>query len=525
LGSGGEGAVGPARRIVLVRGQAETHDDVPPDRVRPAGAGVDRSGGRGGKLKPLLALLTLGLALGLASVAGAFTPTDPFVPRQWYLAANHTYDAWPSPPEFSPVRIAIVDSGVDAGHPELEKHIVAARSFVGGSARVDTDGHGTFVAGLIAAEVDDAVGIAGSFPAAQLVVAKAVGPDGTIPEGAEAKAIRWAVAERARVINLSFGGLRDPKNPTRDTYSSSEADAVAYAVAHGVVVVAAVGNGDQAPREPWPFASYPAALPHVLGVSAYARDGAIPDFSNRDAVLNDIAAPGQGILSTFPRNLTADRPGCPEQGYSSCGPEEFRVAEGTSFAAPQVAAAAAMLISLQPSLTSDQVTTLLERSAADMSPATGCDRCPVGRDALSGWGRLDVASAVAALDRPPPAPDSLEPNDGLGNHAATLWGSARTVEATIDYWDDSTDVYRVRLARGQSIFVLLSGPVAPHVSLELRRPGATSLAGSNDVLRRARRRGLAQQLYYRATTAGFYYLEVAARAPTWGAYRLQLAKS
>ena len=63
------------------------------------------------------------------------------------------------------------------------------------------------------------------------------------------------------MINLSFGGVRDPHNPNRDTFSRLEADAIEYAVQHGVVVVAAVGNGDQAPRMPWRFASYPAALP------------------------------------------------------------------------------------------------------------------------------------------------------------------------------------------------------------------------------------------------------------------------
>ena len=99
----------------------------------------------------------VGLAAALALPAAAFTPTDPFVPRQWYLAANHTYDTWPDPPTFAPVRIAILDSGIDGGHPELAARIVGAKSFVGGSPRVDKEGHGTFVAGVIAAEVSDGV--------------------------------------------------------------------------------------------------------------------------------------------------------------------------------------------------------------------------------------------------------------------------------------------------------------------------------------------------------------------------------
>ena len=117
---------------------------------------------------------------------------------------------------------------------------------------------------------------------------------------AEAKAIRWAVDNGARVINISLGGLRDPRRPSRDTYSRLEEEAIRYAVKRGAVVVAAVGNADQAPRSPWHFASYPAALPHVLGVSALTRSGGSPGFSNRDAVYNDVAAPGEDILSTFP---------------------------------------------------------------------------------------------------------------------------------------------------------------------------------------------------------------------------------
>ena len=125
-----------------------------------------------------------------------------------------------------------------------------------------------------------------------------------IPLEAETAAIRWAVAQGARVINLSLGGLRDPTDPLRDTFSPAEASAIDYAVAHGVVVVAAVGNGDQAPNMPWPYASYPAALPHVIGVSALRQSGNVADFSNRDRIYNDISAPGDSIFSTVPIALT-----------------------------------------------------------------------------------------------------------------------------------------------------------------------------------------------------------------------------
>ena len=126
---------------------------------------------------------------------------------------------------------------------------------------------------------------------ARLMIAKVVGPDGTVSLPAEVAAIHWAVDNGARVINLSLGGVRDPLRPQLDTYSALEEAAVEYAYAHGVVVVAAVGNGPQSPATPWP-----AALPHVIGVSAMRRDGSVPDYSNRDAVYNDLAAPGDGIF-------------------------------------------------------------------------------------------------------------------------------------------------------------------------------------------------------------------------------------
>jgi hypothetical protein len=459
----------------------------------------------------------------------AFVPNDPMAQRQWYLGQIHAFDAWPEPPLLAPVRVGLIDSGIDGSHPELAGHVLLARSFVGGSALTDQQGHGTFVAGIIAAGTDDGVGVAGIGLSAQLLVAKVVKGDRTIPLDAEADAIRWAVDNGARVINLSLGGLRDPKHPRRDTYSRLEAAAVDYAYAHGVLLVAAVGNGDQAPTQPWPYASYPAALPHVLGVSALGRDGSVPQFSDRDPIFNDLAAPGQDILSTFPRQLTAQKPGCVEQGYSSCGPDEYRHAEGTSFAAPQATAAGALLLGLDSNLRPDQVAALLERSADDVSAATGCRRCPPARDAFSGWGRLDVARAVAALQSPLPVADRYETNDEAGAHAAKLWGSRRWIRATIDFWDDQTDVYRVRLRTGQRLTVLLQGPEHGNADLLLWKPGTQtveprSLAGLKRRVAQAAHRGGSERLSYGAGAAGWYYLEVKLTRPGSGAYKLSYVK-
>jgi len=459
----------------------------------------------------------------------AWSPNDPLAPRQWYLSQNRAFDAWEARPPLARIRVAVIDSGVDGGHPELAPRIAAARSFVGGSPVIDTHGHGTFVAGLIAAESDNAVGIAGMAPEAELVVAKVVASDGTIPVEAEVRAIRWAVAAHARVINMSLGGVRDPLHADRDTFSALEAAAIRYAVSRGVLVVAAVGNGDQAPVLPWRYASYPAALPHVLGVSALAQNGSSPPFSNRDAVYNDLAAPGEAILSTFPRGLTAQLPACVDQGYSDCGPEEYRDAEGTSFAAPQVSAAAAVLFGARPGLAAEQVAHLLERSAIDATVANGCRDCAVLRDAFTGWGRLDVTAAVQALALPLPPRDHYEPNDNAGeDQAATLWGSIRRIEATLDYWDDQSDVYRVKLRRGQAVYASVRGPAGTDTNLILWRPATTDIddLGKQDLrARQASGPGPREQLGYRALKTGWFYVHVKLASPGSGAYRLTIVKT
>jgi subtilisin family serine protease len=460
----------------------------------------------------------------------AFVPNDPFAFRQWHLTQIRAFDYWPDPPLLPTVKVAIIDSGIDGGHPELLRRVAAARSFVGGSPLTDEQGHGTFLAGEIAAAANNQQGIAGIALSAQLLVAKVVQPDRTIALDAEAAAIRWAVDNGARVINLSLGGLRDPLDPRRDTYSRLEAAAVDYAARRGAVLVAAVGNGDQAPSQPWPYASYPAALPHVLGVGAVARDGSVPDFSNRDAIYNDLAAPGEDIFSTLPRSLTAARPGCPEQGYSSCGPDEYRQGDGTSFAAPQVSAAAAVLLAATPSLRPDQVTAILERSAVDVHAGTGCRRCTLSRDRLSGWGRLDVTRALGALGGQLPAADRFETNDDAGSRAWRLFGTGPAeVRATLDFWDDPVDVYAVRIRAGQRLTATVQSSARLRTRLVLWRPGTPTIVQAAATARRFRAAQAAgarvrTRLDVRAKESGWYYLELRLATRGSSAYTLAYAK-
>jgi subtilisin family serine protease len=483
-------------------------------------------------------------ARGLAAVSGvsyverlrpqrrlAFVPNDPLVVRQWYSGRIRAFDAWPKLPILPRVLVAVIDSGIDADHPELDDRIAMGQSFVKSPWWWDSNGHGTFVAGQIAAEMNNGLGISGLAPPADLLIAKVVRSDGTISPEAEARAIRWAVDNGAGVINLSLGGTRDPYDSGRDTYSQLEAAAVEYAVKHGVLVVAAVGNGDKSPHAPWEYANYPAALPHVIGVSAIARDGSVPDFSNRDRVFNDIAAPGEDIFSTLPRALTQDRVGCVLQGYSECGPTEFRRGEGTSFAAPQVTAAAAILLGERPQMRPDQITAVLERSAADSNFARGCRRCTVGRDEFTGWGVLDITAAVNSLVLPAPHADQFEPNDGLATRAVKLWGKRqRRIAATLDYWNDQVDVYRVKLRRGQRVRAVLRGPPGVETTLLLWKPATKSLQeprGDSRHLAARATEGSVKKVVHRAGKGGWYYLQVKLSTPTPTSvrYTLRFAKT
>ncbi len=469
-------------------------------------------------------LVAVTAALAAVAPAAAFTPSNPLAPRQWYLQDDHAFDAWTTPPlDLQPVKIAVVDSGLDCTLPDFSGRLAAEKSFVGGNPCLDTEGHGTFVAGEIAADLGT-TGIVGIAYTSQLLIAKVVTADGTIPLVAEAAAIRWAVDNGARVINLSLGGVRDLQDPSRDTYSALEAAAVEYAYSKGAVLVAAVGNGDEAPTQPWPYASYPAALAHVIGVSALTRTGNVPDFSNRDPIFNDISAPGSSIFSTFPAALTAQRTGCPDQGYSDCGTEDYRNAEGTSFAAPQVSAAAAVLFAVDPLLTNSQVAYVLERSADDVNATNGCPRCGLLRDPLSGWGRLDVAKAVEALAGPVPPGDNYESNDDAGTQAWTVWGKQDKLQATIDYWDDPVDVYRIKLQKHQLLTTQLTANGGPGFELELWKPG------TRHVDRASSQQDLAAQsttkrLRFKAPAGGWYYLEVKASSPGSGPYALAITKT
>lgn len=277
---------------------------------------------------------------------------DPMRGKQWSLDVIRAEDAG-SVSSGSGEVVAVIDSGVDGTHPDLASAIVVGtntRSSRGdySSPAIDQNGHGTHVAGIIAAESGNGVGIAGVAPKASIMPVKVLDKDGTGWMADVIDGIVWAADNGADVINMSLGG------PDADF----SAPAVAYAQSKGVVVVAAAGNEGSGE------ASYPAALPGVLSVAAVVESESVATYSNWGSTI-DIAAPGSHIVSTVPG------------GYESMS--------GTSMAAPHVAAVAAMVKSKAPSA---DVASVLTSTAADAGPS--------GWDAKYGAGIVDAFAAVSA---------------------------------------------------------------------------------------------------------------------------------
>lgn len=278
----------------------------------------------------------------------AYTPNDPQFRRQWGLKKPGFREAWNST-RGTGARVAVVDTGAAVGHPDLRRKVAGARDFVNDDGTVhDLGGHGTHVAGIIAARTGNQRGIAGGCPKCKLLVAKVFDGQNTGTVARFAEGIRWSADHGAEVINLSF---------VHPAPSTIEERAIWYARKRGAVVVAAAGNGDT--NDP----AYPAASPGVLAVAATNRYDRRAVFSNYGRWV-DVAAPGVEILSTIPR------------GYASW--------HGTSMATPHVSALAALLASQGESQT--RVKELITKTAIDLGPR--------GRDPYYGAGRISASRAV-----------------------------------------------------------------------------------------------------------------------------------
>ncbi|MDQ3757931.1 MAG: S8 family serine peptidase [Actinomycetota bacterium] len=291
------------------------------------------------------------------TVRVATTPNDPcfdepqeecFHVDQWGMQRVNAPAAWDLTHGSNAVTVAVLDTGVNRFHPDLLGKVVAATNHTDSPSTEDLVGHGTHVAGIIAANTDDATGVAGLGWNTTIRSIKVLDDSGAGDFSDVAAGIREAVVAGARVVNMSFAG---------DTLSMAIRDAVAQARAAGLVVVAATGNGAGTER------TYPAAHDGVIGVVATDREDGVPAFANRGPWAS-IGAPGVGIVSTW------------KTGYG--------VEDGTSMAAPHVSAAAALVFAANPELTGDQVRARLGESALRV-PATGT---------AFQWGRLDVLGAL-----------------------------------------------------------------------------------------------------------------------------------
>ncbi|MEW6404711.1 MAG: S8 family peptidase [Chloroflexota bacterium] len=287
-------------------------------------------------------------------------PTDPFFGDQYGLTAINAPQAWDYTTGSSSVTIAIVDSGVDLTHPDLAANLLNGYDFVNSDGDpMDDNGHGTHVAGITAAVTNNGVGVAGVAGGAQILPVKVLNASGNGTFNNVALGIIYAVNNGAQVINLSLGG---------GTNSAALQNAIAYADAHGVVVVAATGNTGSS-------VLYPAAYESVIAVAASDESNNHAAFSNYGPEV-DVTAPGVNIYST-----------------ALGGGYEYR--NGTSMATAYVTGEVALLLSVDSSLTPDEVVAIIESTALDIGEA--------GEDVYTGSGLIQVDAAVLLVIETPVA--------------------------------------------------------------------------------------------------------------------------
>jgi thermitase len=287
------------------------------------------------------------------------------------------------------VKVAVIDSGVDYHHPDLTANYAGGYDFFNNDGDpMDDHGHGTHVAGTIAAAMNNLTGdpakeegVVGVAPRARFLAYKVCGADGTCSDFAIQQAIARAIVDGARVINMSLGSV---------DASQSLADAVQDAWNAGLVIVAGAGNDGSTEL------FYPAAFEHVISVAAFDEDHRRASFSNYGSWV-DISAPGNVIMSTYPLATCAADPTVP--GDTAC----YTWNSGTSMATPHVSGAAALVWSRSDVTTNSQVVDILLKSA----DAQGVDG--VRLDSWTAHGGLNIHNAVSyRLRTPPSAPTGLK---------------------------------------------------------------------------------------------------------------------
>lgn len=294
-------------------------------------------------------------------------PNDTYYNRQWGLNRIQCETAWDMVPNTSqPVVVAVIDSGIDVSNPDLVNRIAqGGYNFYRGNTDVtDMIGHGTEVAGIIAAQSNNAIGISGVCGSSDVKILplKTVDNDGYSYVADVIEAIEYAIEYNVDVINLSMGG---PEN------SIAEKEAVQRAVQNGIVVVASAGNTGTGVYE------YPASYDNVISVGSVASDDRVSSFSTCNDRI-DVVAPGENIYSCALNN-----------GY--------KAVSGTSFSAPLVSGIAAVIKGVNPSLAAADIESIICQTASDKGIT--------GKDNYYGYGIVNFYEALKRPGTIPPEPE------------------------------------------------------------------------------------------------------------------------
>jgi len=327
------------------------------------------------------------------------TPNDPYYSYQWHLRKILAPEAWDITQGSPGIIVAVLDTGVDPTHPDLEENLVAGYNFYDlNTDTSDVYGHGTAVAGAAAAQGNNQIGVASPAWQVRVMPIRIASPDGYAYTSTIAQGLTWAADHGARVMNVSFSGVAG---------SSTIRNAAQYVQNKGGVVLAAAGNCG--------CFDYTSENPYILSVSATDQYDYLASFSSRGEYV-DVSAPGVSIASTL------DGGG---YGYVS----------GTSFASPITAGVVALMLSINADLTPGEVERLLESTAVDLGTA--------GYDTSFGFGRVNAQQAVQAARDYNPVPDTTPPSVSISSPAIGLEVS-ETIAVTVSA-SDNVGVVKVEL--------------------------------------------------------------------------------
>ncbi|GAB3177948.1 subtilase family protein [Micromonospora palomenae] len=344
----------------------------------------------------LLASTAVAAALvAVAATSAQAAANDPLYDKQWGLRQIHAEQAWATSTGAGVV-IAVVDTGVDLSHPDLAPKLVPGATFIdcgsascgngdwrGPNGRPDAgDEHGTHVAGIAAAATGNGVGVAGAAPDAKIMPIKVL-EAGSGSFADIAAGIRYAADNGAQVVNLSLGALPGSQALTLTGVESAATEAIAYAQAKGVAVIAAAGN------ETAPLCGTPAWESGALCVAATDRNEVKAWYSNLGvkADLKAVAAPGGAGLVNCDDDVWSSVP--VGAGSAGCGQSSYDAYAGTSMATPYVSGVAALLFAQQRSL-ENVYSTLMGTARTPVLGLRGI------YTPMYGWGIVDAQAAVAA---------------------------------------------------------------------------------------------------------------------------------